>query len=70
MPKENHIDQTRLLIATVVACGVLALQDDGFKERFEAKLQKAYDHLRDMEAIHTGTLETLKWTKELIRELA
>ena len=67
----KEVDQTRLLIATVVACGMLALEDDdSFKVRFEAKLEKAYNHLRDMERVHTGTLETLQWTKELIRDLA
>ena len=71
MPKANPIDQTRYALATLVACLVRALADgtDGLQTRFEANLVKAYDEVREQELSHIGVLETLNWTREILKML-
>jgi hypothetical protein len=71
MPNANPIDQTRYTLAVLTACLVKALANgtDGLQERFEANLVKAYDEIREQELSHIGVMETLTWTREILRQL-
>ncbi|MFL5251999.1 MAG: hypothetical protein ACJ8AI_03765 [Rhodopila sp.] len=70
----EEIDQTHLLIATVVACAVLAMKDDDvFIAKFEDQLKKAQMRLRHMgqaKAEYLDVREAIGWTRRLIRVLA
>lgn len=63
------VDQTRLALATLAACLVKTLNetDPSFAARFEAHLGDSYHYFRDTGAPNDGVMETLKWTREIIR---
>lgn len=70
MSQKNPIDQTHLIIAAITASFTNALdkQNPGFKNQFISELREQYNEIREMELVHTETLETLMWTKELIEK--
>ncbi|MBD9395463.1 hypothetical protein [Acidovorax sp. ACV01] len=64
------VDQGRLALATLAACfaKTFSESDTHFADRFEKHLGEAYNQLRDMPASNTGAMETLKWTREMLRD--
>jgi hypothetical protein len=63
----SDIDQLKLSIATLFACLAKAM-GDGVEDRFRLNVESAYYKLRDVEADHLKTLETLKWTLDMMKE--
>ncbi|QTD45989.1 hypothetical protein [Ottowia testudinis] len=65
----NPIDQTRLSVAAIAASLIQSLEDSnpGLTERFVKNLEAKYQEIRDYEVVHTGTLETLKWTRDFLK---
>ncbi len=65
----DPVDQGRLALATLAACFVKTFSesDAHFVDRFEKHLDGAYNQLRSTPASNTGAMETLKWTREMIR---
>lgn len=66
----DPVDQGRLALATLAACFVKTFSesDAQFADRFETHLGEAYNQLRDMSAANTGAMETLVWTREMLRD--
>lgn len=66
---QSDQDQTRLALATLVACTVRTLDEAGVisRSRFEHFLSQAYSELRDKEADNLVALETLSWTREALK---
>jgi hypothetical protein len=69
--KKAQVHQTRLAVAALAACIIEALgeEDENMRVRFERALERAYAHLRDSTADNLGAMETLSWTKEILRKL-
>lgn len=65
-------DQTRLAMAALAASIVLALDErsPGVRQAVEGHMEKAYLFLRDAPKPHPGAMETLRWTKEFLKELS
>jgi hypothetical protein len=72
MPDQNkpEMDQTRLALAALAASIVSALGEHlpTFRQAFDKELEKRYYALRDADVIHVGAMETLKWTRDFLRE--
>lgn len=66
----DPVDQGRLALATLAACFVKTFSesDSQFADRFEKYLSDAYDQLGDMPVSNVGAMETLKWTREMLRD--
>jgi hypothetical protein len=66
----DPVDQGRLALATLAACFVKTFSesDSQFADRFEKYLSEAYDQLGDMPVSNVGAMETLKWTREMLRD--
>lgn len=58
-------------MATLTACIVQALDGSqvGVRTRFLDNLERAYANLREGPLAHTGAMETLKWTRDILEEL-
>ena len=65
----DPVDQGRLALATLAACFVktFSASDAQFADSFEKHLGEAYNQLREMPASNIGAMETLRWTREMIR---
>ena len=66
-PFESPLDQTKLGVASLVACIVQTLgdTDKDFQKRFLDHLDDAYAELRHK--TDTDCLELLRWTRETIQ---
>lgn len=71
METSNPIDQTRLTLAVLTACFVKTFseRDESFRARFEQNLTKAYKEVRESELSHIGTMETLRWVSDYLKDL-
>ncbi|HZS81750.1 MAG TPA: hypothetical protein VFA50_02700 [Stellaceae bacterium] len=65
------LDQTRLALAAVAACIVQALgeQEPDVQAKVEKNMEKLYMSLREGPVSNVGAMETLRWTKEFLKEL-
>jgi hypothetical protein len=69
MTENSH--QSRLALAALSACFAKALgeSDPAFRSRFEAAMNTLYDSLEQVSPPQTTTQETLRWTKEILKQL-
>jgi hypothetical protein len=67
----GDLDQTRLALAALTACiaRTLGVLDGDFPRVFERHLEEAYAQLREMPGGNAGALETLAWTRDLVKKL-
>lgn len=70
MTKENPINQTHLIIASITASFANALDktNPGFKEEFLKELGERYHEIKDYSHPHTEALETLTWTRDFLNK--
>ena len=70
MTKENPINQTHLIIASITASFANALDktNPGFKEEFLKELGECYHEIKDYSHPHTEALETLTWTRDFLNK--
>lgn len=68
--KEENPNQTRLALATLTACiaKTFGESDSTFLIRLEKHLEDAYYYFRDTTPVNIGVMETLTWTREIIRQ--
>lgn len=68
--QEENPNQTRLALATLTACiaKTLGESDSTFLPRLEKHLEAAYYSFRDTTPVNVGVMETLNWTREILRE--
>ncbi len=62
--------QTRLALAALFAALVQTLRerDEYLAERFDEHIERLYRTMEDYESDPIKTLETLRWTHELLRD--
>ncbi|MGK2941005.1 MAG: hypothetical protein ACSLFJ_04925 [Immundisolibacter sp.] len=67
--QEEHPNQTRLALAALAACiaKTLGESDLSFVPRLEKHLEAAYYSFRDTTPVNIGVMETLNWTREILR---
>ena len=67
----GDLDQTRLALAALTACiaRTLGELDPDFGPAFERSLDDAYAHLRKGPTVALGALETVAWTRELVKKI-
>ncbi|WP_433848140.1 hypothetical protein [Acinetobacter proteolyticus] len=70
MTKENSINQTHLIIASISASFAKALDkhNPGFKEEFLKELGERYKEIKNYSLPHTEALETLTWTRDFLNK--
>ncbi|NIE95619.1 hypothetical protein F3J02_03830 [Acinetobacter sp. Tr-809] len=70
MTKDNPINQTHLIIASITASFAKALDktNPGFKEEFLKELGERYHEIKDYSHPHTEALETLTWTRDFLNK--
>ena len=63
-------DQTRMALAALTACVVQSLKLNGVirSADFEKSLEVAYGDIRDMGLDTLGALQTLSWTREILKK--
>ena len=67
---EPKIDQTRLALAALAAsiANALGEQFPTFLQAFDKELEKQFNSLKDAEVSNIGAIETLRWTRQFLRE--
>jgi len=68
---QSDQDQSRLALAALTACIVQALHEPqgDLRTRFVQLLERAYHKMRDHAVDNSKAMETLHWTKQILREL-
>jgi hypothetical protein len=69
MPLDDQA-QTRLVLAALFAAlaRTFRAQDESFPSRFEDELERLYYELDESDSPPIGAMETLRWTRQLLRE--
>lgn len=72
MAQLSDQDQTRLALACLFAAlaQTLGEQYQSFLPKFEQNLHRVYDEVREYESSPIGTMETLRWTSEILKKRA